>query len=52
MLLLMAKMIKCTTHSLALLNFGQNAIFSVSLAAIMLMSAQEIMKGASVWLAC
>ena len=32
-------------RSLALLNFGQSAIFSVSLAAIMLLAADEIMKG-------
>ena len=35
-----------TTSSLALLNFGQNAIFSVSLTAIMLMAAEGIQSGA------
>lgn len=34
-----------TASSLALLNFGQNAIFSVALSAIMVMTAQEIVKG-------
>lgn len=34
-----------TSLSLALLNFGQNAIFSVALSAIMWMAAQEIVKG-------
>ncbi|XP_044751812.1 iron-sulfur clusters transporter ABCB7, mitochondrial [Coccinella septempunctata] len=34
-----------TSTSLALLNFGQNAIFSVSLSAIMVLAAQEILKG-------
>lgn len=34
-----------TSTSLALLNFGQNAIFSVALSAIMLMAANEIVKG-------
>ncbi|KAL7047302.1 hypothetical protein ACKWTF_002862 [Chironomus riparius] len=34
-----------TSTSLALLNFGQNAIFSVALSAIMLMAAQDITQG-------
>lgn len=34
-----------TTSSLALLNFGQNAVFSVALSAIMLMAAKDIMNG-------
>lgn len=34
-----------TTTSLALLNFGQNAIFSAALTAIMMMSAREIANG-------
>ncbi|XP_055629737.1 iron-sulfur clusters transporter ABCB7, mitochondrial isoform X2 [Toxorhynchites rutilus septentrionalis] len=34
-----------TSTSLALLNFGQNAIFSVALSAIMVMAANEIVKG-------
>ncbi|KAK5646011.1 hypothetical protein RI129_004475 [Pyrocoelia pectoralis] len=34
-----------TSSSLALLNFGQNAIFSVALSAIMVLAAQEIVKG-------
>lgn len=34
-----------TSSSLALLNFGQNAIFSVALSGIMWMAAQEIAKG-------
>ena len=34
-----------TSTSLALLNFGQNAIFSAALSAIMIMSAWEIMAG-------
>ncbi|XP_058460836.1 iron-sulfur clusters transporter ABCB7, mitochondrial isoform X2 [Malaya genurostris] len=34
-----------TSTSLALLNFGQNAIFSVALSAIMVMAANEIAKG-------
>lgn len=34
-----------TATSLALLNFGQNAIFSVALSGIMLLAAQEIVKG-------
>lgn len=34
-----------TASSLAMLNFGQNAIFSVGLSAIMLLAAQEIAKG-------
>lgn len=34
-----------TASSLAALNFGQNAIFSVALSAIMVLAAQEICKG-------
>ncbi|KAK4879524.1 hypothetical protein RN001_007670 [Aquatica leii] len=34
-----------TSSSLALLNFGQNAIFSVALSAIMVLAAQEIIRG-------
>ncbi|XP_045470714.1 iron-sulfur clusters transporter ABCB7, mitochondrial [Harmonia axyridis] len=34
-----------TSTSLAFLNFGQNAIFSISLSAIMVLAAQEIIKG-------
>uniref|UniRef100_A0A182NJA4 Iron-sulfur clusters transporter ABCB7, mitochondrial n=1 Tax=Anopheles dirus TaxID=7168 RepID=A0A182NJA4_9DIPT len=34
-----------TSTSLALLNFGQNAIFSVALSAIMVMAANEIAQG-------
>ncbi|XP_073985787.1 iron-sulfur clusters transporter ABCB7, mitochondrial-like [Rhodnius prolixus] len=34
-----------TTTSLALLNFGQNAIFSGAIAIAMVLAAQEIMKG-------
>jgi ATP-binding cassette, subfamily B (MDR/TAP), member 7 len=34
-----------TSSSLALLNFGQNAIFSVALSAIMLMAANDIAHG-------
>lgn len=34
-----------TSSSLAVLNFGQNAIFSVALSGIMWMAAQEIAKG-------
>ncbi|XP_065076840.1 iron-sulfur clusters transporter ABCB7, mitochondrial isoform X2 [Ochlerotatus camptorhynchus] len=34
-----------TSTSLALLNFGQNAIFSVALSAIMVMAANEIVNG-------
>lgn len=34
-----------TSTSLATLNFGQNAIFSVALSAIMLMAAKQIAQG-------
>ena len=34
-----------TSTSLAALNFGQNAIFSVALSAIMVMAAKEIAQG-------
>lgn len=34
-----------TSSSLAVLNFGQNAIFSVALSGIMFMAAQEIARG-------
>lgn len=34
-----------TTTSLAALNFGQNAIFSSSLAAIMYLASQSILEG-------
>jgi ATP-binding cassette subfamily B (MDR/TAP) protein 7 len=34
-----------TTTSLALLNFGQNAIFSASLSAIMILAAKGIIAG-------
>ena len=34
-----------TSTSLALLNFGQNAIFSVALSGIMVMAAREIING-------
>ena len=34
-----------TTSSLALLNFGQQAIFSVALASAMLLSANQIVQG-------
>ncbi|XP_071440585.1 iron-sulfur clusters transporter ABCB7, mitochondrial isoform X2 [Hetaerina americana] len=34
-----------TSTSLALLNFGQNAIFSVALSAIMVMAARQIVEG-------
>lgn len=36
-----------TTTSLAFLNFGQNAIFSMSLSAIMILASQSIMEGPS-----
>lgn len=36
-----------TSTSLALLNFGQNAIFSVALSAIMVLAAREIVQGES-----
>jgi ATP-binding cassette subfamily B (MDR/TAP) protein 7 len=34
-----------TSHSLAMLNFGQNAIFSAALSTIMIMAAKEISAG-------
>ena len=34
-----------TTTSLAFLNFGQNAVFSTALTAIMLLASQGIMNG-------
>ena len=34
-----------TSTSLALLNFGQNAIFSISLSAIMVLATKAIMAG-------
>lgn len=34
-----------TNTSLALLNFGQNAIFSAALSGIMVLAASEIIKG-------
>lgn len=34
-----------TSSSLAMLNFGQNAIFSVALSAIMMMAAKDIVNG-------
>ena len=34
-----------TTTSLALLNWGQNAIFSVGITAVMIMAANNIMAG-------
>lgn len=34
-----------TTTSLALLNFGQNVIFSASLSAIMVLAAKNIIEG-------
>jgi ABC-type transport system involved in Fe-S cluster assembly fused permease/ATPase subunit len=34
-----------TQTSLSLLNFGQNAIFSVGLAAMMILATQGIMEG-------
>jgi ATP-binding cassette subfamily B (MDR/TAP) protein 7 len=34
-----------TSTSLATLNFGQNAIFSVALSAIMIMAAKQIAQG-------
>ena len=34
-----------TTTSLALLNWGQNAIFSVGITAVMVMAANNIMAG-------
>lgn len=34
-----------TSSSLALLNFGQNAIFSAALSGIMVLAANEIVKG-------
>jgi len=34
-----------TSESLALLNFGQNAIFSAALSAIMLMAARDVLDG-------
>lgn len=34
-----------TSTSLATLNFGQNAIFSVALSAIMVMAAKQIAQG-------
>ncbi|XP_026470124.1 ATP-binding cassette sub-family B member 7, mitochondrial-like isoform X2 [Ctenocephalides felis] len=34
-----------TSESLALLNFGQSAIFSIALSSIMLLAGQEIIKG-------
>ena len=36
-----------TSESLAMLNFGQNAIFSAALGTIMVMAAQEILAGES-----
>lgn len=34
-----------TTWSLAVLNFGQNAIFSITISAAMLFAANHIIKG-------
>lgn len=34
-----------TSTSLALLNFGQNAIFSAALSGVMVLAANEIVKG-------
>lgn len=34
-----------TSTSLAMLNFGQNAIFSAALSGIMILAAQEILQG-------
>lgn len=34
-----------TSESLAMLNFGQNAIFSAALGTIMVLAAQEILAG-------
>lgn len=34
-----------TSTSLAMLNFGQNAIFSAALSGIMVLAANEIVKG-------
>lgn len=34
-----------TSTSLAMLNFGQNAIFSAALSGIMILAAQEILHG-------
>ena len=38
-----------TTSTLAMLNFGQNAIFSVGLTAIMLLASNSIAAGEWVW---
>lgn len=34
-----------TSSSLALLNFGQNAIFSITISAAMILAAQQITEG-------
>jgi len=34
-----------TSSSLALLNFGQNAIFSVTMSAAMILAAKQIVEG-------
>ncbi|KAG8235212.1 hypothetical protein J437_LFUL015900 [Ladona fulva] len=39
-----------TSTSLALLNFGQNAIFSVALSAIMVLTAREIVHGVKIFI--
>ena len=36
-----------TSTSLALLNFGQNVVFSTALAAIMVLASREIVNGGS-----
>lgn len=39
-----------TSSSLALLNFGQNAIFSVTMSAAMILAAKQIVEGNINWL--
>jgi len=46
-----------TSSSLALLNFGQNAIFSITMSAAMILAAKQIVEGNIIgfnfyWLVC